>query len=67
MIAMWIGGVVVLVAVVLLVVYLARSQGLQKGPPAQQSETALDILEKRYAAGEISQEEYEVRKRDLGH
>lgn len=30
------------------------------------SDTALDILRQRYARGEISQEEFETRKRDLG-
>lgn len=29
------------------------------------TETAPDILKKRYASGEISKEEFDVRKRDL--
>jgi putative membrane protein len=32
------------------------------GPPA---ETALDVLKKRYARGEIGKQEFEEKKRDL--
>jgi putative membrane protein len=31
------------------------------------SDSALDILDKRYAQGEIEREEYEQKKRDLTH
>ncbi len=52
-----------IVGAVLLVVW-----ALQKfviGGSGNVEESALDILKKRYARGEISREEYEEKKRDL--
>jgi putative membrane protein len=37
-----------------------------QGHPARRDE-ALEILRQRYARGDISKEEFEARKRDLGH
>lgn len=78
---MGIGMIVILVAVVLLVVYLARSmtnQQTQTHPPAyhvatpaQQTpeqlavESARDIVQRRYAGGEIDREEYLQKLKDL--
>ncbi len=38
--------------------------GWSKSP--RTTETAREILDKRYALGEISKEEYQERKRDIG-
>ncbi len=64
-------GVLWWVLVVLGIVVLARMLGrgsssapmpMQQGAPP---ETALDILKKRYANGEIGKAEFEEKKRDL--
>lgn len=63
----WFGGiamvvfwVAVIVGIVLLIRWLVTSPG-----HAQREESALEILKKRYARGEISKEEFEEKKRDL--
>lgn len=56
---------VILVAIVVAVVWLVRSvaaPGVQQLPPRT---TGLDVLEERYARGEISREEYLQKKRDI--
>ncbi|MGA2763911.1 MAG: SHOCT domain-containing protein [Spirochaetia bacterium] len=52
-------------AVIVGVVFLVRHFGRQgwRGP---HDESALDILQKRYARGEITREQYEEMKRNLG-
>jgi len=78
---MGIGMIVVVVAVVLLVVYLVRSMTNQQtqthlpayyaAPPAQPTaerqivESARDIVQRRYAGGEIDREEYLQKLKDL--
>ncbi len=57
MIVFW--GLVVL-GLILLIRWLV---GMTKGARAEES--ALDILKKRYARGEIDQEEFEQKKKDL--
>lgn len=55
-----------ILAVVLLVVvggFLFRRTGDDAGSSGRES--ARDILDKRYARGEIEREEYEQKKRDL--
>ncbi|NKE70143.1 SHOCT domain-containing protein [Candidatus Manganitrophus noduliformans] len=53
----------VIVGVVLLAVW-AVDRG-SRGRSDRESESALEILKKRYARGEISKEEYEEKKLDL--
>ena len=56
--------VLVIAGIVLVVKWLVE-QGRQPGGPRPSGESALDILKKRYAQGEIGREEFETKKRDL--
>ena len=57
MVVFW---VAVIVGVVLLIRWLVISS-----KPSRAEDSALEILKRRYAMGEISKEEYEEKKRDL--
>jgi putative membrane protein len=57
---MWILFLVILALVVYLVVRWSKPSGAGTG------ETPLDILKKRYAKGEITKDEFEQKKKDLG-
>lgn len=50
-------------------VVVALVRGLSRASPPQsslgQQDSAMDILKRRYAQGEIDQEEYEQKKQDL--
>jgi putative membrane protein len=52
----------ILVVGIVLLVPLLRREPSADGP---QGETALDILKKRYARGEIGKEEFEQMRRDI--
>ncbi len=52
--------ILVIIGLVLLIKYLWEGGAAKKGP-----ESALEILKKRYARGEISKEEFEEKKKDL--
>ncbi len=54
--------VLLIVGVVLLIRWLVEQSRPQ---PSWGGESALDILKKRYARGEIGKEEFEAKKRDL--
>ncbi|MBI1201921.1 MAG: SHOCT domain-containing protein [Rhodopseudomonas sp.] len=58
--------VIVLIAIVALIVWLVRSpapSGMHHLPPRS---SGLDVLEERYARGEINREEYLQKKKDIG-
>ena len=57
-IAFWIA---IIVGIIFLVKWLATSSKQQ----AKSEDSAVEILRKRYARGEINREEFEERKRDL--
>ena len=64
----WLGAgfrLVFLAAIVVGVIYLARFFGRQGGSRGHHEESALDILQKRYARGEITKEQYEEMRRNL--
>ena len=66
----WGGGFMMIfwIVLVLLVVYVvvrsARGENILSTKPSK-GESALDILKKRYAAGELTKEEFEAKKKDL--
>lgn len=57
-------SVVVVGGIVLLVFFAMRGRPVSPGLPAAVGETPLQILDRRFAAGEIDAEEYK-RARDL--
>jgi putative membrane protein len=60
---MWIVGFILFVFLVFLLASSFRNGG--RGTPPTPRETPLDVLKKRYAAGEITREEYEQMRKDL--
>jgi putative membrane protein len=61
-IVMWIFWVVVFIAVVLLIKILISSNNKQV---SSSSQSPIETLKKRYANGDIDDEEYERRKKEL--
>lgn len=64
MVFMLVFWVLIIVGIVLVVKWLVE-QGRSGGAVGPAGESALDILKKRYARGEIGKEEFEAKKRDL--
>jgi putative membrane protein len=64
----WGGGFMMIFWVVLtavIIYWLVHTANRNNNQPSSPSESAIDILKKRYARGEISKEEFEERKKDL--
>jgi len=63
---MWVVGGVVVVGIVVLVVVLIRNSMAPTRPAATVSSTPRQILDERYARGELTTEEYRERIETLG-
>jgi putative membrane protein len=61
---MMIFWILVIIGIVFLVKWLVE-QGRTDRKASESGESALDILKKRYAKGEIDKEEFEQKKKDL--
>ena len=66
----WMGSIfmifivlLVIIGIVLLIIWLVRSQGGKIRPG--ENRDPLDILKERYASGDITKTEFEEMKRDL--
>nr|WP_321397339.1 SHOCT domain-containing protein [uncultured Desulfobacter sp.] len=61
------GGFMWLIVIVLVfgVIYALRQASKSKGSAGSITETSSDILEKRYAKGEITREEFDKMKADI--
>lgn len=62
---MWIVWILIIGLIVWAVIALARGVSQPTGSDSGYSDSALNMLKKRYAHGDISKEEYEEKKRDL--
>ena len=60
----WIIGVILVAAIIWAVIRSTGQSNNLNNTTNQKS--ALDILNERYARGEIDKEEYEMKKKDLG-
>jgi putative membrane protein len=60
----WIIGIILIAAIIWAIVRSSGQNNKLNNTANQKS--ALDILNERYARGEIEKEEYETKKRDLG-
>ncbi len=58
-------GIAVIAVVVWAVVTSARRSEGSGGPDSPRLDSALDVLKKRYARGEIDKQEFEEKKKDL--
>ena len=65
----WLGMIIFWIVVIFFIALVVKwllQQGRAKPRGPAQGESALEILKKRYARGEINKEEFEQMKKDLG-
>jgi putative membrane protein len=65
---MWIGpllGVLFVVALILAIVFFVRYLVRQDRRSSPGGDSALEILKRRYAQGDITKQEYDEKRRDL--
>ncbi len=58
-------SIVVIIAIVFFVMWLVRTMSPAHHPGMRRS-SGLDVLEERYARGEINRDEYLQKKKDIG-
>ncbi len=58
---MWIFWILLIVAIV----WAVKAAGGSRNNPSEKRKSALDILKERYARGEIDQQEFEQKRKDL--
>ncbi len=66
---MWIGpilGVLFVIAIILAIIFFVRFLVRQDRRGGGREESALEILKRRYAKGDITKQEYEEKRKDLG-
>jgi putative membrane protein len=63
---MWLYPLIMLTIIVIVVSLIVGRGGWRPLWYRERSDTALEILKKRYARGDISKEEFEQMKKDLG-
>ena len=58
-------GIVFLGLIIWAIVASVRSSNKSNGSDSSKVDSALEVLKKRYAQGEINKEEYEEKKKDI--
>ncbi|MGM0366390.1 MAG: SHOCT domain-containing protein [Actinomycetota bacterium] len=59
--------IAIIIAIILLIVWLVKKASYNSGgSPRPQTKNALELLKERYARGEITKDEFETIKKDIG-
>ncbi|MCJ8163379.1 SHOCT domain-containing protein [Pontibacter sp. E15-1] len=61
----WFWWILFVILTLMFFYWLANAVGRKRPGQKEERESALDILKRRYAAGEIDTEEFNTRKREL--